>query len=236
MPRLAVVGDIHASWPLLDRVLERIAAKPPDGVLLVGDLGDHNLTLEHLRTDLRDELYLRSVRDVLARVAQLGLPTGWVPGNHDLPELPFRGNLDFGVAEVAGLRVAGIGGAGPSRFGFCYEWDEDDIRARDVPECDVLLCHAPPADTALDLTGDGFHAGSAAIRERTGAYKGFLVCGHIHEAAGSEQIGDCLCLNAGAMGHPFGRAQVGWLIRDELGDRVGHEDLDTGVTRWWSRS
>lgn len=235
MPKLAIIGDVHASWPLLERVLARIREEQVHGVLLVGDLGDHNLTLQRNRTPMRDELYLRSVRDVLAKVGDLGLPMAWVPGNHDLPEVPGQGNLDHTVGEVAGLRVAGIGGAGPNRFGFCYEWDEDQIRARTVPECDVLLCHCPPLDTRLDLTKGGHHAGSAAILERARAHTGFLVCGHIHEAAGAQQIDDCLCLNAGALGHPFGHAQVGWLVRDDQGDRVGHEDLDTGELRWWQR-
>lgn len=89
-----------------------------------------------------------------------------MPGNHAPDDLAGDGDVDGRCVSLYGLRVAGTGGAGPTRFGFPYEWDEDDIRGRSWPDCDVLISHAPPARTPLDVTAwGGLHAGSEAVRE-----------------------------------------------------------------------
>jgi Icc-related predicted phosphoesterase len=241
MPRdertIAVIGDVHAHWRRLDFVLTRIAAARVDLVLLVGDIGSHDLSFVRKRTPERDAAYLASVDEVLRRARAIGPPVLYVPGNHDLPELAFAGNVDGKLETVAGVRVHGIGGAGPGRFGFAYEWDEAQIAAREAMECDVILSHTPPARTALDLLHDkSRHVGSEAIRARAARHDGVLVCGHIHEAAGAEQIERCLCLNAGGLGAPFGRAQVGFVRRDASGAwECSHEDLESGVVRNWAR-
>lgn len=230
---LAVIGDVHHELGRLQAVMEYVAHVGVDGVLLVGDLGSHDVGLARRRTPDGDRRYLESVREVLAEAQKPGLPMAWVPGNHDLPDLDLPGNCDGSVVDVAGLRVGGIGGAGPARFGFSYEWDEAQIRARAELVCDVLLCHAPPFGTPLDLTFGREHVGSQAIRERAERHVGFLVCGHIHEAPGGHQVGRTLCLNAGGLGRPFGKNQVGFLIRGPNGDIVRHVDLGSGITRSW---
>jgi Icc-related predicted phosphoesterase len=238
--RLAVIGDIHAHFARLDVVLARVAESRVDGILLVGDLGSHDLSYVRRRTPERDARYLASIEEVMRRVRAVGAPVLWVPGNHDLPDLAGDGNVDGSASEIAGLRVAGIGGAGPGRFGFSYEWKEDEIRRRTVPSCDVLLCHAPPARCALDRLWDRLrHVGSEALRERALAHDGVLVCGHIHESPGAVELGRCLCLNVGGLGDPHGRAQVGFVRRsEELAGayEVVHEDLDRGRARVWQRS
>jgi Icc-related predicted phosphoesterase len=166
MPTLAVIGDVHANFELLERVLERVAQERVDGLLLVGDLGSHDLSYAKRRTPERDARYLASVEEVLRRARAVAPELAYVPGNHDLPDLDFEGNADGRVIELAGVRVGGIGGAGPGRFGFAYEWEEDQIRARPRLDCELLLCHAPPADTTLDrLHARPAHVGSVAIRE-----------------------------------------------------------------------
>lgn len=223
MTRLAVIGDVHANLKRLARVVERIDAVGVDGVLMVGDLACAG---RGVRSARKLKLYRRKVAEVLDTVGGLGLPVCYVPGNHDLPGLSLPGNVDGALAEIADLRIAGIGGTNPPARGFPYEWQDDDIRARQVPDCDVLISHCPPADTPLDFArGAGRHVGSAAIRERAEAHRGVLVCGHIHESFGVAQVGGCLMLNAGGLGRPFGRAQVGFIFGL---DAVRHEDLETG--------
>jgi Icc-related predicted phosphoesterase len=41
------------------------------------------------------------------------------------------------------------------------------------------------------------------------------VCGHIHEAVGTYQLGNCLCYNAGSLGEPFGAVQCGIATLDD---------------------
>lgn len=71
----------------------------------------------------------------------------------------------------------------------------------------ILVCHAPPRDTALDQMATGFHVGSLAVRrfiERWGV-TGRLVAslhGHIHEAPWMskriyEQVGEVFAFNVG---------------------------------------
>ena len=231
---LAVIGDVHAHWARLGRVLDRIAREDVDGILLVGDLGHPSVRPGRPDFGVRTR-YLESVEEVLRRVRDLGKPIAWVPGNHDLPEVPGEDNVDGRVGDVAGLRVHGIGGAGPERFGFAYEWGEDEIRSREEPACDVLLCHAPPANTDLDWVPTSHaHVGSEAIRERAQRHRGVLVCGHIHESPGAVLLGDCICLNVGGLGEPWGRAQVGFVRWNPAGGHeVVHEDLEDEVVRSW---
>lgn len=233
---LAVIGDPHGAWDALARVLDHLRDRPVDGVLVVGDFFSQ-MVLGRELTAGEVERMDRDLDRTLHTISSLRVPVLWVPGNHDRPSLAGEGNVDGTVASIQGIRVAGIGGAGPTRFGFPYEWDEDDIRDRVIPPCDILLCHAPPADTPLDETSwGGHHAGSAAIREIAEAHDGVLVCGHIHEAAGSAQLGRCLCLNAGALGEPHGKAQLGLVVREDSGRwRVEHLDLESGRVRHWTR-
>ena len=64
----------------------------------------------------------------------------------------------------------------------------------------VLFSHTPPINTALDRVRSGDHAGSRAVRsflEKTDCSA--CVCGHIHEAVGTEQVGSALVINPGML-------------------------------------
>ncbi len=228
---LAVLGDAHGPSEGLERALQRLRQERLDGVLLVGDLSA-GLHLRSGFTPAIEAEMRATAAAVVERVEALGVPVLWVPGNHDLPDLAGPGNVDHTVATVAGVRVAGVGGGGPMQFGFAYEWSDEELSDRAVPPCDVLLCHAPPVDTALDLTFHGIHAGSRTIRAWAEAHDGVLVCGHIHEAAGVVRLGRCRCLNAGALGGMLSHPYVGFVRqRPGGGWSVVLEDLESGQRR-----
>jgi Icc-related predicted phosphoesterase len=232
MTTLAVIGDIHARRTHLDPVLETIAGRGVDGILLVGDIGP-NLPRGG-GSEGQQRRYRAAFEGILAAVGALGAPVVWVPGNHDLPDLSFPGNVDRTVGRVAGLRVVGVGGS-PDTFGFPYEWDEAEVRGLDLPMADVLLVHTPPARTPLDrVPRRGSHVGSEALRELALERGVPLVCGHIHESPGACRLGGALCLNAGGLGKPFGKAQVGWLQGSPGDWAVGHTDLEEATERWWT--
>lgn len=227
MTRLLVVGDVHGRHDRLASTLEAARADGPfDAVLLVGDLGVD-----------RPSQMRAAVVQTLEISRGLGAPVLFVPGNHDVPDLPSlpgATNVDDRVVEVAGIRVRGIGGAGPARFGFPYEWGEADVRRLPRLPADVLLCHAPPAGSTLDLCAHGSRAGSQAIRERLTAERPrVFACGHIHEAAGFEGVDGVACVNAGSLGSPFGRKQY---VTVEMDDRgvVARHVVTGGETRTWS--
>ncbi len=228
---LAVIGDIHGELYHLKKVLDHLARQPLSGLLLVGDFGSPEYEVQRWKKSLSKPLLVKEVTRILELAGNLGVEVAWVPGNHDHADLDLPGNCDRRLVTVAGLRVYGIGGAGPGHFGFPYEWEEDEIRALDIPPCDIILSHAPPARTCLDLL---FHAerhvGSEAVRELAARRRGALVCGHIHEAYGIERIGDCLCLNVGSLGDPYGSIQVGWVAYSKSREQlawVAHENLLT---------
>lgn len=235
MTTLAVIGDIHGHLDNLAQVVDHIARSEADGVLLVGDLG-HGLGRGTRHSAEQRSAYTASLRDIMAMLATLKRTVLWVPGNHDVRQLRGPGNIDGQVRTVAGLIIAGIGGAGPDRRGLTYEWDEDEIRALELAPHDVLLSHTPPHGTPLDwVPRSTHHAGSVAIRERAEQLDGFLVCGHIHESPGCVQLERCLAMNVGGLGRPFGRAQVGYIRRSEEGDEAWHVDLVSGETQRWTR-
>ena len=203
----------------------RVCGGECDGVVLLGD----NI-YQHGINEAVDSAFLRNFAEMWSDVG----PQYYVPGNHDLPDLDLPGNADRRVVDVAGLRVVGIGGS-PDHRKDPYEYEEDEIRALELPEADILLSHTPPARTALDLVPRrGAHVGSEAIRERALCHRGALVCGHIHESPGTELLGECFCFNPGGLGRPFGRAQVGFLIWEVEGLRSEHLDLESGTSTWWS--
>ncbi|MEY2745301.1 MAG: hypothetical protein RL112_343 [Planctomycetota bacterium] len=232
-----VVGDVHAHMAHLEAACAALEAEGPlAAVLLVGDLGDAHLGHARLRTPRKDALWLESVARVLERARALGASVRYVPGNHDLPTLPdeprFAGNLDGRVESLAGVRVAGFGGAGPGFFGFPYEWSDAQARARGIPACDLILAHAPPRGTSLDLLWDRRrHVGSAFLRERLESHAGAFACGHIHESGGVELVGRAACVNAGGLGAPRGAPQVGLLALEDGRWRAEHLDLALGARR-----
>ena len=221
---LGVVGDIHAQWPLLEQVLDALATGPKlGGVLLVGDFACAGRG--HQQHGSRRVEYLLKVDRALKMVGGLGVDVVYVPGNHDHPDLAFSGNVDGKQVLVGDLTVGGIGGAGPDRMGFCYEWSEADIRGRESLDVDVLLSHCPPMGTAYDRLPSGQHVGSVAVLERVESHEGVAAFGHIHEAHGVGQIGDCLCINPGGLGPPMAHPRAGWIFGT---DAVVLKDLRNG--------
>jgi predicted phosphodiesterase len=143
-------------------------------------------------------------------VTTLGRPLAYVPGNHDpsvrrrvaLPGIPFAEdlparpegciNLDGRISDVAGLRLAGLGGShfysgGPNQ----YSQKHMQIRSlaleiklrlrsgRNGHTLDLLVTHAPPLGVGDD--SDPAHRGFAAFhRLLDRASPRLHVHGHIH--------------------------------------------------------
>lgn len=217
MVTFGCVGDVHEAFGHLDAAVRWLAGRDVDALLLTGDF-TRGVPSGRGRPDADP---LEAVRRGVDRARASGLPAYFVPGNHDLPDAPLEGNVDRRRTTVGGVRLYGIGGSGPARMGFPYEWSDDEIGRLEVPDRDLLLTHAPPAGTTLDRTHSGRHVGSRALRRLAAGTRGALVCGHIHESAGTERLGDCLCLNVGALGGVFGRLQAGTLRIDLSRGRAG---------------
>ncbi len=192
--RILGITDLHGNHAALERILAD--AGPSDAILLGGDI-------THFGSPTEAEKAVRLARasgaTVLAvtgncdsakideRLVQLGVSLHdrgvilqtvglhglsaiprWQPGMHQFTEEELAAALQAGYAQVAGARRHAV------------------------------LAHVPPHGLSLDEVSFGRHAGSTALRtfiEQT--VPCLVVCGHIHESCGVEQLGRTTVVNCG---------------------------------------
>ncbi len=194
MTRILIFSDIHNDT----RALEKLMQVEADAYICAGDLVSWARGLEKMAPFLAPKS---------GRVYVL-------PGNHesahDIEEFCARHNfINFhgATTEFAGLRFAGLGYSTPTPFDTPGEYTEAEMGARLAAfadwKPDVLICHAPPLNTALDRIKEGLHAGSQAVRDFIEAQQpAYFFCGHIHEAEGKTiTMGRTRAMNVGKKGY-----------------------------------
>jgi Icc-related predicted phosphoesterase len=188
--KLLLFSDIHNDW----KTLERILAVEADYYISAGDQVSWARGLERCGEILKTR----------------GERVWVLPGNHESAEqitemCAQKGLNDFHQRHFAVGRwnVAGLGYSSPTPFNTPGEYSEMEIAGRlerfNALDPLVLVCHAPPRDTALDQVRAGLHAGSSAVRDFIGKRQPeYFFCGHIHEAEGVEiQMGKTRARNLG---------------------------------------
>jgi Icc-related predicted phosphoesterase len=137
-----------------------------------------------------------------------------LPGNHEsagdiealCTHFSFM-NFHERAIQIGETHVAGLGYSSPTPFDTPGEYSEEEIARRLAKFADlkplVLICHAPPLDTALDRIKEGLHGGSRSVREFIDAHQpAYFFCGHIHEAEGVViQMGSTRAQNVGKKGY-----------------------------------
>jgi Icc-related predicted phosphoesterase len=194
MPRALIFSDIHNDARALQKLMEIEA----DYYFAASDLVSWARGLDKMGELMRAKA---------ERVYVL-------PGNHesesDIAGLCARfGFVNFHgkSMEAGGTYIAGLGCSTHTPFNTPGEYSETEMAARLEPFAKlsplVLICHAPPLDTALDRIRDGLHAGSRAVREFIERHQPVrFFCGHIHEAEGvAIQMGGTRAQNVGKRGH-----------------------------------
>ena len=193
MKRLLVFSDIHNDA----RALERVMSIEADAYFAAGDLVNWGRGLDKMGEIMKPRA---------GRVYVL-------PGNHesevDIAAFCSRfGFVNFhgGRLAIEGATLGGLGYSNPTPFDTPGEYSEDEMAERlskfNGLKNLVMVCHAPPLDTALDRIHEGLHAGSRAIsdfieREQPAHF----FCGHIHEAEGVVvQMGATRAMNVGKKG------------------------------------
>jgi len=176
--KLLLFSDIHNDW----KTLERILSVEADYYIAAGDQVSWSRGLDRCGEILKTR----------------GSKVWVLPGNHEtesqIAEMCERCGLNamhgrhFAVGE---WQIAGLGYSSPTPFDTPGEYSEAEIARRLEPfagiERLVLVCHAPPRDTALDQVKPGVHAGSTAVRDFLAKHQpAYFFCGHIHEAEGVE--------------------------------------------------
>jgi hypothetical protein len=104
-------------------------------------------------------------------------------------------NMHRACKVIDGVAFYGLGGSSTTPFGTPQEYGEEMLRKilagfKKDPSIryHVLVSHVPPSGTKVDQVFLGMHAGSKAVREFVEDFKPDLcLCGHIHEAIGSDR-------------------------------------------------
>jgi Icc-related predicted phosphoesterase len=199
--RIAYVVDVHDRF---DAVADAVARTGPVDVLVVG--GD----ITTFGTPDDTERAIASWRPLAPRLLA-------VAGNCDSPEIDAR-LVDLGVSlDARGVVLDGVGLFGASAAPHSplhtpYEVPEEELGRRaeagladlDGARVRIFCPHSPPYDTACDRLRDGRHVGSRALRDFVDREQpDLLLCGHIHEARGLDDVGRTRVVNPGpvASGH-----------------------------------
>ena len=198
--KVLAFADFHGNNSAVKGASDLVSIEHPDLVVVAGDLANHDLKKAEL---------------ILRELSRSGSKVLFVPGNMDAPALAERQDTHnvtclHGKAVVHGeVCFIGLGGATESQFGAPLEFSEREaakILSRAAEACSshslIVVSHCPPKDTRLDLAGGRSHVGSQFVREFIEEKKPILaICGHIHEAQGTDSIGHCLIVNVGATAH-----------------------------------
>lgn len=195
--KILAFTDIHGSYATVEAVLRR---EPADVVLIGGDLTTVGSVKE--------------AEEALNRFRAINAKLYAIAGNMDLPahdELFVRLGLSLNGRGVNFDDVGffGVSGGPHSQLRTPYEISEEEILRRakagynEVKNCKVkvFVPHAPPYGTNVDIIHLGIHVGSTAVRDFIEEYKpDMVICGHIHEGRGRDQIENTVIVNCGMAG------------------------------------
>ena len=192
--KLLIFSDIHNDW----KALERLLAIEADYYIAAGDQVTWAKGIDRageILAQRADKMYV-------------------LPGNHESADM-IAGmcarhrlhNFHEQHIQVGRWHIAGLGYSSPTPFNTPGEYTETQIAERLNKFAEltplVLVCHAPPYDTALDQIRPGLHAGSRSVREFIDKHQPeHFFCGHIHEAEGvAIEMGRTRAKNVGKAGH-----------------------------------
>jgi Icc-related predicted phosphoesterase len=192
--KLLIFSDLHSNHT----ALERLMAIEADYYFAAGDLVNWGRGLDacgKILVKRADKVYV-------------------LPGNHESETQIATFCTQFGFQNFHGqtlrigeYHIAGLGYSSPTPFHTPGEYSEAELASRLAPfeklNPLVLICHAPPFDTALDCIRDGIHGGSRSVRDFIDRHQPErFFCGHIHEAEGAEiTLGKTRAANVGKRGY-----------------------------------
>jgi Icc-related predicted phosphoesterase len=192
---MAYFVDVHGRFDAVPRALWEIGEV--DAIVIGGDI-----TLARSRDEAVSAIEAwRALAPQLLAVA----------GNWDSPGID-DSLVELGVSlDGRGLVLGdvgffGVSAAPKSSLRTPYELDEEELERRIEQgfaavrdsRVQILCAHAPPSGTTCDRTRSGRHVGSTAVRAFVEREQIDLVlCGHIHEGRGIDEIGTTRVVNPG---------------------------------------
>ncbi len=199
--RILAFTDIHGSYSTVEEILSReFTGNGFDVILLGGDITTHGTPAE--------------AHDAVARFQKSGKPVLTVAGNMDPIALEQTFSMLGGSINACGKNIGdagffGVSGAPHSFLHTPYEISEEEIFRRaeagwneaKSARWKIFVPHAPPFNTKVDKVFAGKHVGSVSVRKFIEEKQPeVVVCGHIHEARGTDTIGKSLIINCGQAG------------------------------------
>lgn len=219
--RLLLLSDIHGNLFNIKDIYKKVS-RDISCLVICGDITHFGNLIQTER--------------IIKELSKPSIPTLFVPGNCDPKKLATTHvvhhaiNIHGKYKEIQGLGFLGIGGSSPTPFHTPFELSENDIKSildetynnNNIQRRLILVSHAPPANTRVDLTSFGVHAGSLAVKEFIEKVKPLLVlCGHIHESKGVDLLKDTLIVNPGPAYKGFyAKVDVKENIKVELGESI----------------
>ena len=192
--RLLAFSDLHRDLDQAASLAER--SSEADVVIAAGDFASVHEGLEETIEALRP----------------ISVPTVLVPGNNETEDALRAACEGWDVArvlhgqdtEIDGRHFFGLGAGIPiTPWDWSFDLNEEQAAERlaACPEGAVLVVHSPPKGHC-DTSSSGDHLGSEAILEAIETKRPPLaVCGHIHEAWGTEdEVGETKVINLGPSG------------------------------------
>lgn len=138
-------------------------------------------------------------------------------------------NLHGRIRTIGGINFIGAGGSLPCPSPTPTVYTEDQLAGilvsslvgAELHTPTVMVCHQPPYGTSNDMLSSGEHVGSLRVREFIEEHNP-LVCftGHIHEAAGIDDIEGTKIVNPG----PLGTGSYAYL---EISDKIENLKIRT---------
>lgn len=193
--KILAVSDLHGN---IKPILHYLKDNKVDLIIIAGDI-------THFGPAELGE-------DILNEICSFQVPVMAIPGNCDPGSLHI--NIDNSQAVnlhargmvIKNIGVCGFGGSNPTPFNTPLEFEEIQIydEAKKALEgvkeekITLFVTHAPPYGTKTDLLPSGEHVGSKSIRKIIEELQPTInICGHIHEARGTDKIGNTEIINPG---------------------------------------
>ena len=192
--KILAAVDFHGS-PMAENNFSKLLELDFDCIVLMGDLTDYGPA--------------SLAEGIIKRARDSRLPTLVVPGNCDPKQIlhvldEYGVNLHGKCRRLDNITFIGLGGSNLTPFNTPFEIPEAEIQeefAKLAPTLDenwVLVTHAPPYSTKIDLIDDGTHVGSKSIRQFIEQKKPLAaLSGHVHEARDIDKLGRTLLINPG---------------------------------------
>jgi Icc-related predicted phosphoesterase len=199
--KILAVADIHGAQFRLNLVLKNIDRFSPDIVVICGDItqfGPGDLAKNFLN--------------------QISIDTLAITGNIDSADVA-KGIDDSKATRIEMKKVVKKGipfvGMGRDISNQIKIIDEKKL----IDENCVVVSHEPPYGTQ-DKVFLGMHAGNKSLREIVEKFKPRLIlCGHIHEDPGKDEIGKTIVVNCS-----MGKRGEGALI--EINEKISAKMID----------